>query len=81
MVIRLDIIDVYRARAMTAPATATSPTSLGAKAEAPLAGVEVLGEEAAPETDELAALAALEARDGPDPLEGLAMAEVAEDGP
>jgi hypothetical protein len=43
--------------------------------------LEVVGEEAAPLTDELATLAALEARDGPEALEGLTMDEVAEEGP
>jgi hypothetical protein len=43
--------------------------------------LEVVGDEAAPLTDELATLAALEARDGPEPLEGLTMAEVADEGP
>jgi hypothetical protein len=43
--------------------------------------LEVVGDEAAPLTAELAASAALEARDGPDPLEGLTMAEVADEGP
>jgi len=42
---------------------------------------EVVGEEAAPLTDELASSAALDARDGPEAFEGLAMAEVAEEGP
>jgi len=42
---------------------------------------DVVGEEAAPLTDELASSAALDARDGPEPLDGLAMAEVAEEGP
>jgi hypothetical protein len=43
--------------------------------------LEVVGDEAAPLTVELAASAALAARDGPDPLEGLTMAEVADEGP
>ena len=43
--------------------------------------LEVVGEEAAPLTVELAALAALEARDGPEPLEAFTMDEVADEGP
>jgi hypothetical protein len=64
---------------MTRPTTPTSPPTATWGAKAAL--LEVVGEEAAPLTDELATLAALEARDGPDPLEGLTMAEVADEGP
>ena len=64
---------------MTRPTTPTSPPTATWGAKAAL--LEVVGEEAAPLTVELAASAALEARDGPDPLEGLAMAEVADEGP
>jgi hypothetical protein len=64
---------------MTRPTTPTSPptATLGAKA----ALLEVVGEEAAPLTVELATLAALEARDGPEALEGLTTDEVADEGP
>jgi hypothetical protein len=41
---------------------------------------DVVGEEAAPLTEELASSLTLEIREGPEALEGLAIAEVADEG-
>lgn len=71
---------------MTRPTTPTIPpaaTWLATEA-AELELVEGVEDAAAPLTAELAdeaALPALAAREGPDPFEGLAMAEVADEGP
>jgi hypothetical protein len=64
---------------MTRPTTPTSPPTATWGAKAAL--LEVVGDEAAPLTVELATLAALAARDGPEPLEALTMDEVADEGP
>jgi hypothetical protein len=66
---------------MRRPAAPTSPPIAACGAKATAAFGEVVGEEAAPLTEELATSAALDARDGPETFEGLATAEVADDGP
>jgi len=66
---------------MTTPTIPTNPPTATWGAKAAAAFGEVVAEEAASDTVELASSLMLDARDGPDALEGLAIVDPVEEGP